>query len=177
MCIWFNIKTKKNNYNAYYNCVLLKKYWFFFIKKNYGYNFIQIILHDIKNNIYIINDSKSTNLLNTSHCIKNFANKGKIGWIGGGKEQMQDVSKLDDSLQHISYAALTGSSANILANHLEIKSIKYEIFDKLLDCIKWLRANDCNIIIFSPGYASTDQYKNFEERGTHFNKIIQELYV
>ena len=31
-------------------------------------------------------------------------------------------------------------------------------------------------ILFSPGAASFDQYKNFEERGNNFKKIISKYY-
>jgi UDP-N-acetylmuramoylalanine-D-glutamate ligase len=30
-------------------------------------------------------------------------------------------------------------------------------------------------IVFSPGYVSTDQYKNFEERGKEFKRICKEI--
>ena len=33
--------------------------------------------------------------------------------------------------------------------------------------------NKKNVILFSPSAASFDQFKNFEERGNYFNKIIK----
>ena len=30
-------------------------------------------------------------------------------------------------------------------------------------------------ILFSPGYPSGKDYKNFEERGNHFNSLVKEI--
>ena len=39
--------------------------------------------------------------------------------------------------------------------------------------------NDFNqkIILFSPAAASFDQFKNFEERGNYFNKIVKNILI
>ena len=36
--------------------------------------------------------------------------------------------------------------------------------------------NSKKVIIFSPSAASFDQFKNFEERGKFFNKIIKNIF-
>ena len=39
-----------------------------------------------------------------------------------------------------------------------------------------LDSNEYQAILFSPGAASFDQYKNFEERGKHFTSIVKTTY-
>ena len=53
-----------------------------------------------------------------------------------------------------------------------------ECLDEIIDEIKnyFSSRNDLNqfIILFSPGCSSFDQYKNFEERGSAFNQLINQ---
>ena len=49
------------------------------------------------------------------------------------------------------------------------------LFDNLKDLIAYLISQNQKNILFSPGYPSTTEYKNFEDRGEHFNKCIQRI--
>ncbi len=42
------------------------------------------------------------------------------------------------------------------------------------EAIKLTNNWEAGTILFSPGCASFDQYKNFEERGNHFKEIIKD---
>ena len=63
-----------------------------------------------------------------------------------------------------------------------IKKIKYKVSkdlnNLLLKVYKDLK-NDLKekkVILFSPSAASFDQFKNFEDRGKHFNKSIKKYF-
>ena len=57
--------------------------------------------------------------------------------------------------------------------------IKYEIFKNLKDAIKKVleitKKNGLinQTILFSPSAASFDKFKNFEDRGYYFNKLVK----
>ena len=67
---------------------------------------------------------------------------------------------------------------NFFTKNLKGK-IKYEIFENLKDAIKKvLEITKKNrlinqTILFSPSAASFDTFKNFEDRGYYFNKLIK----
>jgi UDP-N-acetylmuramoylalanine--D-glutamate ligase len=121
----------------------------------------------------IVNDSKSTNLQNTAHCVNKFyKDHSRIALICGGKYAEQELSILDDILNKITFVSTTGASGKILCDYFTSKNVQCTFNDSLQDCIK-----DCyeyDTILFSPGYASTDEYKNFEERGNVFKQMIFE---
>lgn len=132
--------------------------------------------------LWIINDSKATNLLNTVYAIRQYwitFNK-KVICIVGGKDTNQDLSILNEIFDcnpiFITTGA-TGSNINTyLTNHDMISFYKPE----LLDCIKLslsLISADYTTILFSPGHPSTDQYKDFEHRGDVFKAAISSFQV
>ena len=57
------------------------------------------------------------------------------------------------------------------------KKIKYKVSKNLSNSLSQVFKNfikeEEKIVLFSPSAASFDQFKNFEHRGKHFNKIIQ----
>ena len=80
-----------------------------------------------------------------------------------------------------SYIALSASalglmSTKVLRNKLKVK--KYKTLNETLRAI-FLEIKDQkikkNIIFFSPAGASFDSFKNFEDRGNYFNKIVKKL--
>ena len=65
------------------------------------------------------------------------------------------------------------------------QNVKFVVSNKLDQIIKKFIINDYNTnrrtnknitVLFSPGAASFDQYKNFEKRGDHFKKIVNGIF-
>lgn len=135
-----------------------------------------------KNNFTFINDSKSTNFDSTRYAIKKYKN---IILILGGKLKKGDKFLIKDLKKHIFKTYLFGEKIFELKKSLIKQNIKF-IFSKKLDQImKKFIINDYNIyrgtnknitVLFSPGAASFDQYKNFEKRGDHFKKIVNGIF-
>ena len=76
-------------------------------------------------------------------------------------------------------AYIFGSHQNFFINKLK-KKINYQLFfdlksliNKVFLDVKNDRTLACKIILFSPASASFDNFKNFEERGRYFNKLIR----
>ena len=52
-----------------------------------------------------------------------------------------------------------------------------QIFNDLEDTLQFIKNLSLEKnILFSPGYPSGDDYKNFEERGSSFNSLVHELF-
>jgi UDP-N-acetylmuramoylalanine--D-glutamate ligase len=124
------------------------------------------------NSILFINDSKSTNLINSIYCLKKFSGE-KVGWICGGKFTPQDLSVLAQ-IPKVHYIATIGASGQILYDYLEGKFM-VGLFQALPEAVHACLAHDCTTIALSPGYPSLDQYANFNARGLHFKEVISQL--
>ena len=138
-----------------------------------GLNFRQQIIYDSKK-LMIINDSKSTSLSSTKLLLESFEN---IYWILGGLAKKGDQLKLNRKYFGKINAFIYGKDKIFFSKILK-KKIKYKIskslHNSLLLIFKDIKKNfdGKKVILFSPSAASFDQFKNFEDRGKYFNKII-----
>ena len=139
-----------------------------------GLNFRQQIIYDSKK-LMIINDSKSTSLSSTELLLESFEN---IYWILGGLAKKGDQLKLNRKYFGKINAFIYGKDKIFFSKILK-KKIKYKISkslnNSLLLIFKDIKKNfdGKKVILFSPSAASFDQFKNFEDRGKYFNKIIK----
>ena len=133
----------------------------------------QIIFRSKK--LIIINDSKSTSLSSTLPLLESFKN---IYWILGGIAKKGDQLKLKKENFKKIKAFIYGKDklffSKILSNKIQYK-ISKNLNHSLLQVFKDLKKEEKQkkILLFSPSAASFDQFKNFEDRGKHFNKIIE----
>ena len=137
-------------------------------------NFRQQIIYRSKK-LIIINDSKSTSLSSTIPLLESFTN---IYWILGGMAKKGDQLKLKKENFKKINAFIYGKDKLIFSKIL-LNKIKYKISKNLdlslLKVFKDLKKKEDQkkILLFSPSAASFDQFKNFEDRGRYFNKIIK----
>ena len=153
------------------NKILLKT-----LNKFKGLKYRQQIIFKNKN-LTIINDSKSTSFASSENLLKNL---NYVYWILGGIPKKSDQFKL--SKKHCkNFKAYIFSKHHkefkknlknkiIVKNLKDLKDILNEIF---LDIKK--KKLEKNIILFSPAGASFDNFKNFEDRGLYFNKLIKKF--
>ena len=141
-----------------------------------GLNYRQQIVFD-KKDLTIINDSKSTSFASSENILNNL---NDVYWILGGIPKKNDKFKLSKIKCKNIKAFIFGSYRNkfhkVLRNKLKVK--KHKTLNETLRAI-FLEIKDQeikkNIIFFSPAGASFDSFKNFEDRGNYFNKIIKKL--
>ena len=137
-------------------------------------NFRQQIIYRSKK-LIIINDSKSTTLSSTLPLLESFKN---IYWILGGIAKKGDQLNLKKENFRKIKAFIYGKDkiffSKILSNKIKYK-ISKNLNDSLLKVFKDLKKKEeqKKILLFSPSAASFDQFKNFEDRGKYFNKIIK----
>ncbi len=130
------------------------------------------------NNLKIYNDSKCTNL-NNAIFKNNLINSSRKILILGGKFKKQ----LKNSKFNISdtLVLIFGNHTNLFIDHLNFINSNYYRFINLNELIKFLRlnlkVNKYNYVLFSPGGESFDYYKNYLDRGKHFNKLIKKVLI
>ena len=101
-----------------------------------------------------------------------------IYWILGGLSKKGDKLKLNRKFFGKIRAFIYGKDKNFFSRVLE-KKIKYKITRNLNESLiliyKEIKKNISGkkLILFSPSAASFDQFRNFEDRGKYFNKIIK----
>jgi len=144
------------------------------LEKFKGLNFRQQIIYN-SNRLTVINDSKATSFSSSVSLLSSLSN---VYWIVGGLAKKGDKLLLNKRNNKNIKAYIFGKDKIFFINKIK-RLMKYESFFNLKDLIKKIFIDiksdhkiKHKIILFSPAAASFDSFKNFEERGKYFNKII-----
>ena len=133
----------------------------------------QIILQ--KKNLTIINDSKSTSF---SSSVGMFKKASNILWLLGGIYKKGDKLELKKKDLSNVTAFIYGENKNFFIKQLRSK-VKFKNYKNLEDAVKNVfsiiktKRSIKYTILFSPCAASFDSFKNFEERGLYFNRLVK----
>ena len=128
-----------------------------------------------KNNLTIINDSKSTSFSSSIGVLKVNPN---IYWLLGGIYKKGDKFNLPKKYFSNISAFVYGKNKKFFNQKLKGK-INYENFNNIKDGLKKIfrliknKKSSHQTILFSPSAASFDSFKNFEDRGYYFNKLVK----
>jgi UDP-N-acetylmuramoylalanine--D-glutamate ligase len=125
--------------------------------------------------VLYVNDSKSTNIDSLRVALE--AQSRPVVLIAGGRAKRGDYSQLADLVgSRVKLAVLMGEGARILKEAWErVTSVRTT--ERLDGALKAARkaAKPGDVVLLSPGCASFDQYRDFEERGEHFRTLVEEL--
>ncbi len=127
--------------------------------------------------IAFYNDSKATNIQSTLVATSSF--KQKINLILGGSDKGYSFDELFENLpKNVKNIAVCGDTKQKILD--SAKKFKYKnifVCDSLKSSVKLLydKALPNEIILLSPACASFDFFKNYEERGCVFKKIVKEM--
>ena len=133
----------------------------------------QIIIQ--KKNLTIINDSKSTSF---SSSVGMFKKASNILWLLGGIYKKGDKLELKKKDLSNVTAFIYGENKNFFIKQLRSK-VKFKNYINLEDAVKNVfsiiktKRSIKYTILFSPCAASFDSFKNFEERGLYFNRLVK----
>ena len=139
-----------------------------------GLKYRQQIIYK-KKNLMIINDSKSTSFSSSLGILKK---NSKIFWLLGGIYKKGDKFILSKKYFKNINAFIYGKNKRFFINKLKGK-IKCDDFKDINGALKKVfsiikKHKSINkTILFSPCAASFDNFKNFEERGFYFNKLVK----
>jgi UDP-N-acetylmuramoylalanine--D-glutamate ligase len=175
--IYFNNSSNKKNLSFVFSIAKVLKLNLKIVintaNKFKGLDYRQQVIYKSKK-LLIINDSKSTSFSSTAPLLESYEN---IYWILGGLAKKGDKLKLKKKYVSNIRAYVYGKDRNFLINSLPIKisctssATLKEVMKNLNNNIK--NDNSKKVILFSPCAASFDQFKNFEQRGNFFNKIVK----
>jgi len=129
------------------------------------------------NGVDYYNDSKSTNVNSTKVALESF-NKNVLLIMGGRDKGTPYTSIRDLVKQRVKSVFLIGEASNKIRKDLN----DYTSFvhcDNIESAVKQIfkTAVKGDTVLLSPACASFDQFKNFEERGKIFKKVVQSLNV
>ncbi|MCB0273006.1 MAG: UDP-N-acetylmuramoyl-L-alanine--D-glutamate ligase [Bdellovibrionales bacterium] len=135
----------------------------------------QIVRHEP----YIfVNDSKSTTPDATLFAISQYSQPVHLIMCGQNKGISIDsfVQKIHEipNIMSITVFGEMGTELFQKISHPNIvltKSLEFA----LVEIFRTIKRND--VVLFSPGFASFDQYKNMEERGNHFTRLVKSLEI
>jgi len=129
------------------------------------------------NDIVFIDDSKATNPAAANFAVNKFTD---IYWILGGLSKGNDLSKLKLDSRNVKKAFFIGASSYELGQ-IAPDELDYELSDDLEHATKSAyndaKVNNRGVILLSPGCSSLDQYKDFNERGEAFIKVVNNLVM
>ena len=130
------------------------------------------------NNLKIYNDSKCTNLNNAIYK-NNLINSVNKILILGGKFKKQDKNLKYNITNTL--VLIFGGQKDLFINQLKFIHSNYFKFNNLNELFKFLKLiikfNKYEFILFSPGGESYDSYKNYLDRGNHFNQLIKKVLL
>ena len=97
--------------------------------------------------------------------------------IVGGRPKDKNFKKLLKYKNRIKKIYLIGESSSFISKELE-SEISVELCNTLQNAVKKIfldikKEKQFTNILFSPGCASFDQFKNFEERGNEFKRLVK----
>ena len=127
------------------------------------------------NGIAFYNDSKATNVKST--CIALSAFETPTILLLGGLDRGNEYDDLKPYLKNVKSAVCYGETKNKIKDFMSSCGVECKIVDNLEEAVKhaYSIASDGDTILLSPACASWDQFKDFEERGNLFKKVVNDL--
>ncbi len=133
-------------------------------------------------NLEFYNDSKATNFDSSFTGLKSIPSPSIL--LAGGEQKKGDPKMwLEQLKKSTNGVVLFGISAKDLKQKIINSSYKGTIIvkdaleDATSSAIEIAQRSNSKSIILSPACASFDQYKNYEERGDHFKKLVKKIGI
>ena len=129
--------------------------------------------------VRFVNDSKATNADAAAKALA--AYPGDIHWIIGGVAKAGGIESLKRYFPRIARAYLIGEAADEFAETLAKAGVAYSRCGTLeaasREALSEAQAETAEnpVVLLSPACASFDQFKDYEERGNHFRRIVAGL--
>lgn len=121
----------------------------------------------------VYNDAKATNYRALRASLLTFSGK-RVVLICGGKKGGEGIEVLDDALRALEYALVCGENREEFAAYFRKKGLPHFTYPDLERLLVDLDNHpQAEILLFSPGSVSYDQFRNFEERGKYFKFWLQ----
>ena len=126
-----------------------------------------------KDGVLFVNDSKATNPTATAPALAAFEG---IRWICGGQAKTDNLDECAPYFGHVAAAYAIGEAgelfARLLSPHMPVKNC-----GKLDEAVRQAAADakPGDTVLLSPACASFDQFRDFEDRGDQFRRLVEGL--
>jgi UDP-N-acetylmuramoylalanine--D-glutamate ligase len=122
--------------------------------------------------VRFVNDSKATNAAAARRAIASYG--APLHVILGGLGKNESYAELAADLrERRAHAYLIGASANELAQAIDDHELSGDLATAVRAAAAAAKPGD--VVLLSPAAASYDQFRDFEERGTEFRRLVEEL--
>ncbi len=124
--------------------------------------------------VQIYDNAVSTQLESTRLALQTLAKNRRVHWLGGGKSKDGDHQSVADIVSlHSTSAHVFGAAAGPMTALASIPTTSHEFLrDALAAALAAARPGDA--VLFSPAFASFDQYPNFRARALEFHSLLRE---
>lgn len=129
-----------------------------------------------KRGVTFWNDSKATNFHAVEAALATFDTP--VLWIGGGKAKGGDLAGFVRRIaQKIRHAFLIGETAPALAGHCRDARVSASACASLEEAVRaaFGRAGAGDQVLLSPGFASFDMFRGYDDRGRQFTRVVEKL--
>jgi UDP-N-acetylmuramoylalanine--D-glutamate ligase len=127
-----------------------------------------------KNGVRIYDNGVSTEVESTRSALQTL--RGPVHWLGGGKSKDGDYATVANAVTpHVASAHLFGASAAPLADAIGRKvptTVSTTLREALPKALAAAKPGDA--VLWSPAFASFDQYPNFRARALEFHALLAE---
>jgi UDP-N-acetylmuramoylalanine--D-glutamate ligase len=147
----------------------------FIEEKILSFNPLPHRLEDISLNkhLTVINDSKSTNPHSLNAAINKYKDEKIILIIGGLKKDLSFRPLTKALKRNTKKVFVYGADREKISN--EIEELNPTVLESMAQAVKeainYSTKND--LILFSPGCSSFDEFQNYQERGAKFKELIK----
>jgi UDP-N-acetylmuramoylalanine--D-glutamate ligase len=123
-----------------------------------------------------VNDSKATNVAAARRALASFPD-ARLHVILGGRGKNESYAPLADAFGPGDRAYLIGEAAAEIAPALDDAEVPYVRAGDLGSALgaAAAAAEPSDVVLLSPACASFDQFRDFEERGDEFRRLVEEL--
>jgi UDP-N-acetylmuramoylalanine--D-glutamate ligase len=129
--------------------------------------------------ISYINDSKATNTESVLTALQAYAGS-PLYCIWGGRPKEGGLEGLKGAVGHVTHAFLVGEAASDFGLFCALSHVPYTLSGTVQQALEEATrkahadGHGQGVILFSPGCASFDQFRNFEERGNAVRAWVRE---
>jgi len=129
-----------------------------------------------KDGVFFFNDSKATNIQSVQASLGAFKRSAVI-MIAGGKDKNMDFTPLVPFVQgRVKLLILVGEAKEKINRALGDFTETYLVgtFEEAV-LMSFQKSRNGDVILLSPGCSSQDMFRDFEERGDYFKKLVNAL--
>ncbi|MGZ3709422.1 MAG: Mur ligase family protein, partial [Bdellovibrionota bacterium] len=129
-----------------------------------------------KDGVFFFNDSKGTNVMSVQRSLSSFTSNPII-LIAGGKDKGMEFGPLVDLVKKkCKILILLGEAKEKINRAIGDFAETYLVgtFEEAV-LLAYQKSRSGDIILLSPGCSSYDMFRNYEERGDYFKKLVAQL--